>query len=521
MKITKKELVETIKEVKKEMLNESMLVASYDESDIYDFVKESELERLKEDDEEEYNRIKDSDKLIDKYLESEDISYYYEDAFNNFVENVNDILEKYENNFNSWIIKGKNIGWRNLSGKKIVRVRHFNDLKEKILPRTNEFTIKIYESDKPKEYDFYMVVYHHDSPTGEIYYFKKYDGYEIGTKVKLKSSIQGEDIGTIVRKDFNPDGDFFEYFITLEESGDEVETEEVNIHSIVKESVDEARQKNTELPKVGDCFMYKGNEVCVIEVLKMDNNNDVIRVECMEDGKPSGTKFKINAKQFLDMATSIEKKNIKEEYKQIIKSLIKEVIKESESENIDNEEENKLEDNLSNNKITKIDVLSGKLLKLLNMKKINDDEYKLMLSRIKSPSQLQRVEKQVDYLYKIYNIKDEFPKVKEENKSNNIEEDYDNDTKKWFDIVADYSKTEEGKLDLLPIKKIVKMSANKLNLDRMKKYISQMGNDNIKNLLIKQINKIKDKEYKDEFSNMNYTIYSFFNTLRQAVNYYE
>ena len=82
-----------------------------------------------------------------------------------------------------YIIEGKNLGWRNLSGSKKLKAENGEELLKGVLPNTNEFSLWVY---KKRGY-FKIKCSHHDSPTGEFYYIKpltkqelkRVDPYEI------------------------------------------------------------------------------------------------------------------------------------------------------------------------------------------------------------------------------------------------------------------------------------------------------------------------------------------------------
>jgi len=92
----------------------------------------------------------------------EDIDY-----LNSYWEDEADYLTSEINRFNpsgNWLVKGHNIGWRNLEGYKYFSVDNGQELINKITPDTN-FSFYLY--DKGDHWE--MIVYHHDSPTGETY----------------------------------------------------------------------------------------------------------------------------------------------------------------------------------------------------------------------------------------------------------------------------------------------------------------------------------------------------------------
>lgn len=80
-----------------------------------------------------------------------------------FIESFDSLLDNFEESV--YLIKAKNLGWKNASGIKIESLDCTQDLYSKVLPNT-DVTIDVF-----KEANAIRVkCYHHDSPTGEDYY---------------------------------------------------------------------------------------------------------------------------------------------------------------------------------------------------------------------------------------------------------------------------------------------------------------------------------------------------------------
>ena len=130
-------------------------ILSYDESEFY----EDEFEYRKENWEDYFDEMP-TDEQIWESVYTTDLDFYFED----FSQNLFELLrEKNEKGF--WKIKGKNMGWRNLQGQKVAEITNWETLRDNVLPKTNEMTLKFYEHGKSLE----MACYHHDSPCGETY----------------------------------------------------------------------------------------------------------------------------------------------------------------------------------------------------------------------------------------------------------------------------------------------------------------------------------------------------------------
>ena len=98
------------------------------------------------------------------------------DEIDNFEDIFKEFLESLGNPSMDWHVDGKNLGWRNLSGEMDTHVENFDDLVSNVLPKTNDFMLKIYKRNKAiYGIGFIVVCYHHDSPTGETYTFTPKD----------------------------------------------------------------------------------------------------------------------------------------------------------------------------------------------------------------------------------------------------------------------------------------------------------------------------------------------------------
>ena len=94
---------------------------------------------------------------LDPYAEE----WEYED----FVYDVNHYFAKHLGKKVS--VKGRNLGWRNLSGSMSFTLNDTNDIWRKTTPNC-DFSLEIRDTDKDNEYE--VACWHHDSPpTGEHY----------------------------------------------------------------------------------------------------------------------------------------------------------------------------------------------------------------------------------------------------------------------------------------------------------------------------------------------------------------
>lgn len=76
-------------------------------------------------------------------------------------------MKEVKNYSGYWRVIGKNMGWRNLTGTKLIEADNARKLIAEMLPAT-QFTIRGKKYNNRLE----MVVSHHDSPMGETYVVK-------------------------------------------------------------------------------------------------------------------------------------------------------------------------------------------------------------------------------------------------------------------------------------------------------------------------------------------------------------
>lgn len=83
-----------------------------------------------------------------------------------FEEELNNIVCDMESkaDSNMYLIEGRNIGWRNREGYKVVKLETGRDLLDAVTPKS-EYTLEVFEEKK----GISIRLYHHDSPTGESY----------------------------------------------------------------------------------------------------------------------------------------------------------------------------------------------------------------------------------------------------------------------------------------------------------------------------------------------------------------
>lgn len=64
-------------------------------------------------------------------------------------------------------VKGRNMGWRRLSGHAEIKADSAESYIEKAFPKTSEWTFRGVYTPSKKSLDY--TLYHHDAPTGEFY----------------------------------------------------------------------------------------------------------------------------------------------------------------------------------------------------------------------------------------------------------------------------------------------------------------------------------------------------------------
>ena len=95
-------------------------------------------------------------------------------AWENFKECLNEDIQTINKN-DFFKARGQNMGWRNLEGDKIFKATNSEEFLEAILPKTNEFTLRL----KCMKTQIILKCYHHDSPMGETYYIKPLNKKEL------------------------------------------------------------------------------------------------------------------------------------------------------------------------------------------------------------------------------------------------------------------------------------------------------------------------------------------------------
>lgn len=140
------------------MVEKENLILSFSDSDALD----SERGRLIEEIKEEGCYSEDLDSELEKRLNNADLSFYWEDFKSNF---YSEVLKQGKNKF--WSCSAKNLDWLHREGSKFFEANKTEDFLEAILPKTNEFSIKVF---KQKRNLFLVKVYHHDCPTGTLLY---------------------------------------------------------------------------------------------------------------------------------------------------------------------------------------------------------------------------------------------------------------------------------------------------------------------------------------------------------------
>ena len=136
---------------------------------------------------EKYTLIYDESDIVEnqiKYLLEENINNETEEEirkrvyndpdlmnfeWNDFKECLTEDLNEIDyNKFKVFKIKGKNMGWRNLDGFKILKANNSEELLKGILPDTSEFSLYILKT----KTQIKIKCSHHDSPMGEYYFIK-------------------------------------------------------------------------------------------------------------------------------------------------------------------------------------------------------------------------------------------------------------------------------------------------------------------------------------------------------------
>jgi hypothetical protein len=74
------------------------------------------------------------------------------------------------------------MGWQSRSGEKRAKIETYDDLRDKVLPKTSELTITMTAGEGDS---IEMRVSHHDAPTGEFYTLTPIEPLATGDKVKI------------------------------------------------------------------------------------------------------------------------------------------------------------------------------------------------------------------------------------------------------------------------------------------------------------------------------------------------
>lgn len=239
------------------------LLASYDESDIID----SNVEYCKENWEESKERYglegtfeENKKKVVDEVAQDPDL---FAMSWEGFVEDVATIFKGY------YHISAKNLGWRNQSGEATVEVNSFDDLRNKVLPKTQDMTINIYEGEKAGELK--MTVSHHDAPTGDTYYFTPVKALETGTKVKTNTGNTGK----VTYSEFVDDS--FVYEVELEDGNVESDVHQSDVTVVGGEAKAEVKEAGlTAVDGNGDTI-HSG------DVVKIDETDNGYEIKAIED----------------------------------------------------------------------------------------------------------------------------------------------------------------------------------------------------------------------------------------------
>lgn len=141
------------------------------------------------------------------YKMDDPFSSFYDFEKGEFAKQVFEIL-KDEDYSNTWIIKGRNMGWRNLSGYSIFTC-YDGDLPDTLIKKLSingDYTLKIYKNQGDKDTPMTAVLYHHDSPTGEYYSITNVSKHYLST---LLEGYTLEDL-VLVLQDIEIDEDVYE-----------------------------------------------------------------------------------------------------------------------------------------------------------------------------------------------------------------------------------------------------------------------------------------------------------------------
>ena len=99
------------------------------------------------------------------YYECDD-EYEIQDMYDNFCEELTEVLTEVNPDNKDWYCKAENFGWRKISGEKTFMALTGKAFLSEILPET-ECTFKIYEENGKIKVNNR----HHDSPYGDEWYY--------------------------------------------------------------------------------------------------------------------------------------------------------------------------------------------------------------------------------------------------------------------------------------------------------------------------------------------------------------
>lgn len=147
-------------------VDELPIVASYDVNDYLDeqarYWKEKKDEFIEHLDLDEEEAKEVDDDYIDKHVWGDEDAgtWIYEDLQHHLEEEFSDKLGKHV------IVRGRNMGWRNLHGTKTFELDDTEQMMREIVPENTDFTYYLYKTD---DNNYSAKVSHHDSPMGEHY----------------------------------------------------------------------------------------------------------------------------------------------------------------------------------------------------------------------------------------------------------------------------------------------------------------------------------------------------------------
>lgn len=162
------------------------LYIEWDESEITEGEVERRMQAIKDGEDEEVPHCSacggmidikgKTDKEIEEWVRNAVYSddWLMTDAWECFLEGLQELMDKCMDgsaggSFGKsyfWSASAENIGWQHRSGEKVFRADTAKELLEQLLPKTNQYTLRVYDTDGK----FTIRCAHHDAPTGEFYY---------------------------------------------------------------------------------------------------------------------------------------------------------------------------------------------------------------------------------------------------------------------------------------------------------------------------------------------------------------